>query len=230
MYPPLLYWLIFSAVHQRWGGARKTSTAKHLHELWIGVSLQTREKKFTIMFVSCERFRFLSCIYLFTQALIGLNLGPQPSSLVICDHRTVCARWKGPFSPGHILLHVSFAREICRSHTERFLATYEFKGSKWEQRLHSFFPLSWHLININVSFPLTTIILSRCLQLKDIESCLFSFDHESSSQIFEGHVNEKKKKSKKENVGHGWQNIMHGGEEAQIRLLNQTVSKCQNTT
>lgn len=80
------------------------------------------------------------------------------------------------------------------------LAQYEFKGSELDQLLHSFFPLSFHLININVSFPLTTSFLSRGLQLEDIKvAFLFKFDKGSSSQIFEGHVNSRKKG----NVGHG---------------------------
>lgn len=75
------------------------------------------------------------------------------------------------------------------------LAQYEFKGSELDQLLRSFFALSFHLININVSFPLTTSLLSRCLQLKDIKSCLFKkeFDKGSSSQVFEVHVNRKKR-------------------------------------
>lgn len=98
------------------------------------------------------------------------------------------------------------------------LAQYEFKGSELEQRLHFFFPLSFHLININASFPWTTIILSRCLQLKNIKSFLFYLTRKAQTRSLRGMLTEKK-----DNVGQGWQNIIQG-EEAKIRLLNQTIS------
>lgn len=107
-----------------------------------------------------------------------------------------------------------------------YLAQYKFKGFELEQLLHFFFSLCFHLININVFFSFDQNKFEvGAFSRKIFWKVAFSLDNESSTQIFEGHVEIKIK-----NTGHDRGNIMQGSEQEETESPTQAISKCQLTT